>query len=134
MLQHLVSERRAFADGIAEMLDDGQFKVGRLAGRHTARRRRPFRRDEDQDCLSAGCHCAGLSDVTRLTCLDSWTSRQYAQSRSPAALVRLCGWKSVAMVMRYAHVTVEELAPSIDQLHPGETWRRTALESPKAHE
>jgi hypothetical protein len=40
----------------------------------------------------------------------------YAANRDLGALQKLGGWKSVKMVMRYAHVNVGELAHTIEKL------------------
>ena len=45
----------------------------------------------------------------------------YAKNRDLLALQRLGGWKSLAMVTRYAHVNVGELAHTINNLPWAET-------------
>lgn len=70
----------------------------------------------------AGACPAGLSCVTPHTCRHTWASWHYAPNRDLTALMRLGGWKTVSMVMRYAHGNVAELAPSIDRLLLGESW------------
>jgi integrase len=62
---------------------------------------------------------APASPTSRRTTVDTWATWHYAANRDLGALQKLGGWKSVAMVMRYAHVNVGELQHTIDRL-PGE--------------
>jgi hypothetical protein len=48
--------------------------------------------------------------------------------------MRLGGWKSEGMVMRYAHVNVEELKHTIDSLPVGEKLVDAAEDKGKTHE
>lgn len=59
------------------------------------------------------CRKAGISDFTPHDCRHTWATWHYRQNRDLTALMELGGWKSVEMVMRYAHVNTSHLAPSI---------------------
>jgi integrase len=95
---------------------------------------RPYERPKRLDDTSAGtriktawnaaCRRAGLIDLRPHDCRHTWATWHYASNRNIGALMRLGGWKSVRMVMRYAHVNVDEFADTIDRLpggNPGET-------------
>jgi integrase len=56
------------------------------------------------------------TDVTPHVCRHTFSTWHYAANRDLGALQRLGGWKSVKMVLRYAHVNVGELAHTIDRL------------------
>jgi integrase len=60
------------------------------------------------------CRRAGLPDFTPHDCRHTWATWHYAANRDIVALMKLGGWKSERMVLRYAHVNVAQLAPSID--------------------
>lgn len=61
--------------------------------------------------------------VTPHTCRHTWATWHYARHRDLLALMQLGGWKQISMVQRYAHVNVENLAPSIDALPAlGDSW------------
>lgn len=62
------------------------------------------------------CRRAGISDFTPHDCRHTWATWHYAANRDLPALMALGGWKSVEMVMRYAHVNTAHLAPSIGKL------------------
>jgi len=59
---------------------------------------------------------AGVSDFTPHDCRHTWASWHYAANRDLAALMQLGGWKSEKMVLRYVHVNVSHLAPTIDRM------------------
>ena len=59
------------------------------------------------------------TDVTPHVCRHTWATWHYAANRDLGALQKLGGWKSVKMVLRYAHVNVGELAHTIDKLPGG---------------
>jgi integrase len=59
---------------------------------------------------------AGLTDFHPHDCRHTWATWHYAQHRDPNALMALGGWKTPAMVFRYAHVNVEQFQDSIDAL------------------
>jgi integrase len=56
---------------------------------------------------------AGITDFTPHDCRHTWATWHYAANRDLIALMKLGGWKSERMVLRYAHVNVSQLAPSI---------------------
>jgi integrase len=90
---------------------------------------RPYSRPKRPDDKSAGtriktafggaCRRAGIIDFTPHGCRHTWATWHYAKNRDLGALQRLGGWKSIAMVMRYAHVNVEELSHTINALSGG---------------
>lgn len=109
--------------------------LANLPHRHDEVFRRPDglpyeRPDPDDDAdTSAGtriktafrgaCRRAGIEDFHPHDCRHTWATWHYAANRDLGALQRLGGWKSVRMVLRYAHVNVAELAHTIDRLPGG---------------
>jgi integrase len=89
----------------------------------------PYVRSKGIDDTSAGTRIktafgravarAGLEDFHPHDCRHTWATWHYAANRDLGALMRLGGWKSTAMVMRYAHANVAELGRTIDQLPGG---------------
>lgn len=85
--------------------------------------------EEDQSDTSAGtriatafkgaCRRAGIDDFHPHDCRHTWATWHYQANRDLGALQKLGGWKSVRMVMRYAHVNVAELSHTIDRLPGG---------------
>lgn len=63
---------------------------------------------------------AGIEDFTPHDCRHTWATWHYRANRDLTALMELGGWKSPAMVMRYAHVNTSHLAGSI-----GEIWGKS---------
>lgn len=63
---------------------------------------------------------AGITDFRVHDCRHTWATWHYAANRDLGALMRLGGWKSEKMVLRYAHVNVGELSHTIDRLPGGE--------------
>lgn len=59
---------------------------------------------------------AGISDFTPHDCRHTWATWHYRANRDLTALMELGGWKSAAMVMRYAHVNTSHLAGSISEI------------------
>jgi integrase len=90
---------------------------------------RAYERPKGGDDTSAGsriatgfdgaCRRAGIADFTPHGLRHTWATWHYARNRDLGALRTLGGWKSVAMVMRYAHVNVGELKHTIDRLPVG---------------
>lgn len=74
---------------------------------------------------------AGLVDFHPHDCRHTWATWHYQANRDLGGLKRLGGWKTDRMVLRYAHVNVGELAPSIDRL-PGVNLGDTTLKKRKA--
>lgn len=61
------------------------------------------------------------TDVTPHVCRHTWATWHYQANRDLTKLQELGGWKSLAMVMRYAHTNVETHAESINALPWDET-------------
>jgi integrase len=60
------------------------------------------------------CRRAGITDFSPHDCRHTWATWHYAANRDLIALMKLGGWKSERMVLRYAHVNASQLAPSIN--------------------
>jgi integrase len=56
-------------------------------------------------------------------CRHTWATWHYAAKRDLIALMKLGGWKSEKMVLRYTHVNVSHIAESIAAL-PWDNGRR----------
>ncbi|MCL2430174.1 MAG: site-specific integrase [Alphaproteobacteria bacterium] len=96
----------------------------------------PYERPEadDEEHISAGsristafagaCRRAGITNFHPHDCRHTWATWHYAANRDLGALQTLGGWKSVRMVMRYAHVNVDELRHTIDRLPGGKPMER----------
>jgi integrase len=103
----------------------------------------PYERPEkdDLDDTSAGtrissafagaCKRANIADFHPHDCRHTWATWHYAVNRDLGALQRLGGWKSVRMVMRYAHVNVDEHKHTIDRLPGGNLGEDQADENKK---
>lgn len=63
---------------------------------------------------------AGIQSCTPHTLRHTWATWHYAANRDLTALMALGGWKSVGMVMRYAHVNAAQHMSSIERLPSGE--------------
>jgi integrase len=89
----------------------------------------PYSRPKSADDTSGGtrikkafagaCRRAGIVDFHPHDCRHTWATWHYAHNRDLIGLMRLGGWKSERMVIRYAHVNVGELAHTIDNLPGG---------------
>jgi integrase len=64
--------------------------------------------------FKGACRRAGIEDFSPHDCRHTWATWHYAGNRDLIALMKLGGWKSERMVLRYAHVNVSQLAPSIE--------------------
>jgi hypothetical protein len=64
--------------------------------------------------FKGACRRAGITDFTPHDCRHTWATWHYAANRDLIALMKLGGWKSERMVLRYAHVNVSQLVPSIN--------------------
>jgi integrase len=77
--------------------------------------------------FAGACRRAGIADCTPHDCRHTFATWHYAANRDLTALQKLGGWKSVQMVLRYAHVNVGELKGTIDRLPGGKlgdgVWR-----------
>ena len=85
-----------------------------------------FRNAEDtsagtriKSAFAGACRRAGIADFHPHDCRHTWATWHYAANRDLGALMRLGGWKSIRMVMRYAHVNVGELQHTINKLPGG---------------
>jgi integrase len=91
--------------------------------------RKPYTRPRNADDTSAGtriktafggaCRRAGIVDFHPHDCRHTWATWHYVANRDLLQLMKLGGWKSERMVMRYAHVNVSEFQGSIDKLPGG---------------
>jgi integrase len=77
----------------------------------------------------AACRRAGISNFTPHDCRHTFATWHYAANRDLVGLMKIGGWKSERMVLRYAHVNVEHLAASIDLLPWGKSGRREFAEA-----
>jgi integrase len=90
---------------------------------------KPYSRPRHADDTSAGtgiksafrgaCRRAGIVNFHPHDCRHTWATWHYAINRDLGGLMKLGGWKSERMVMRYAHVNVGELQHTIDKLPGG---------------
>ena len=69
--------------------------------------------------FKAACRRAGIMDFTPHCCRHTWATWHYQANRDVGKLMELGGWKSVEMVMRYAHTNVSTHAESIENLPGG---------------
>lgn len=63
--------------------------------------------------FAGACRRARIKNFSPHDCRHTWATWHYMANRDLAALMLLGGWKSEAMVLRYAHVNVENLAGGI---------------------
>lgn len=90
---------------------------------------REYERPKSIDDTSAGTRIgtafraalkrAEIDDFRVHDCRHTWATWHYAANRDMGALMRLGGWKSEKMVLRYTHVNVGELSHTIDRLPGG---------------
>ncbi len=66
--------------------------------------------------FNAACRRAGIEDFSPHCCRHTWATWLYAETRDLLKLKELGGWKSLAMVERYAHVNTSHLQSAIDLL------------------
>jgi integrase len=69
--------------------------------------------------FAGACRRAGITDFSPHDCRHTWATWHYQANRDLGALQRLGGWKTVRMVLRYAHTNVSELSNSINALPGG---------------
>jgi integrase len=89
----------------------------------------PYERPKRPDDTSAGsrikkafagaCSRAEIDNFSAHGCRHTWATWHYAANRDVSALMRLGGWKTVSMVMRYVHANVDEHRHTIDRLPGG---------------
>jgi integrase len=77
--------------------------------------------------FKAACRRAGIKDFTPHGCRHTWATWHYARNKDLTALMHLGGWRSYSMVLRYAHMNVSHLAPSIDALPWEKSGKPSAL-------
>lgn len=66
--------------------------------------------------FNGACRRAGIKDFHPHDCRHTFATWHYALNRDLAALMRLGGWRTVTMVLRYAHVNASDLAPGVMKL------------------
>jgi integrase len=66
--------------------------------------------------FNGACRRADITDFSPHDCRHTWATWHYAANRDIIGLMKLGGWKSEKMVLRYAHINVSHLAGSIDAL------------------
>jgi integrase len=71
--------------------------------------------------FKAACRRSGIENFHPHDCRHTWATWHYSANRDLAALMALGGWKTVSMVLRYAHVNVSNLAPGVMRIggNPG---------------
>ncbi|ESY92820.1 site-specific integrase [Mesorhizobium sp. LNHC229A00] len=72
------------------------------------------------------------TDITPHVCRHTWASWHYQANRDFTKLQELGGWKTLAMVMRYAHTNVETHSESINALPWGKSGDQTGNEPKRA--
>lgn len=71
--------------------------------------------------FAGACRRAGILDFTPHCCRHTWATWHYQANRDLTKLQELGGWKTVSMVLRYAHTNVDQHAESIDKLPWGKS-------------
>ena len=69
--------------------------------------------------FKAACRRAGINDFRPHDCRHTWATWLYSETRDLRLLMDLGGWKTIALVERYAHVDPDHLRPAIDALPDG---------------
>jgi integrase len=69
--------------------------------------------------FKGACSRAGITDFHPHDCRHTWATWHYRANHDLGALQNLGGWKTLSMVMRYAHTNVAEHAHTIDKLPGG---------------
>jgi integrase len=82
--------------------------------------------------FAGACRRAGIADFSAHGCRHTWATWHYAANRDVSALMRLGGWKTVSMVMRYVHANVDEHRHTIDRLPGGNLGDSVASEAKSA--
>lgn len=70
--------------------------------------------------FQGACRRAGIEDFSPHDCRHTWATWLYAETGNLGDLMKLGGWKSESMVLRYAHGNPDHLKRSIDAL----PWRQ----------
>lgn len=66
--------------------------------------------------FKAACTRAKITNFHPHDCRHTWATWHYQENRDLNMLMHLGGWSSLSMVLRYAHVNVAHLAPSINKM------------------
>jgi len=69
-----------------------------------------------KSAFKGACRRAGIDNFHPHDCRHTWATWHYKANRSLTDLMSLGGWRSVAMVMRYAHVNVDDLSAGVNRL------------------
>lgn len=90
---------------------------------------RPYEEKQDgggqiKTAFKGACRRAGITDFTPHDCRHTWATWHYQINRDLIALMKLGGWKSEKMVLRYAHVNVENLSSSISSFPWGKSGEK----------
>jgi integrase len=109
-------------------------REGEVFQTHTGRPyARPKLRDDGSDggagvCIAGAfagaCHRAGIEDCHPHTCRHTFATWHYQTHRDLQRLMQIGGWKSIQMVMRYAHTNVDQHLASVDALPGGRLGER----------
>lgn len=95
---------------------------------------RPYEEKDDgggqiKTGFKGACRRAGIDDFTPHDCRHTWATWHYAANRDLIALMKLGGWKSEKMVLRYAHINVDNLAASINAIPWGKSGEQVKIKS-----
>lgn len=71
--------------------------------------------------FKGACRRAEITNFSPHDCRHTWATWHYAANRDLIALMKLGGWKSERMVLRYAHVNVGNLASTVNNLPWGKS-------------
>ncbi|MGV2074045.1 MULTISPECIES: site-specific integrase [Rhizobium/Agrobacterium group] len=109
--------------GVVAMLANLPHREGAVFRRHDGK---PYEVKEDgggqiKTGFKGACRRAGISDFHPHDCRHTWATWHYAANRDLITLMRLGGWKSERMVLRYAHINVDDLASSIESIPWGKS-------------
>lgn len=85
-------------------------------GKPYARKKNDEGGGQIKTAFNGACRRAGIIDFTPHDCRHTWATWHYTINRDLIALMKLGGWKSEKMVLRYAHLNVENLAASVNSL------------------
>ena len=84
--------------------------------------------------FAGACRRAAIHDFTPHGCRHTWATWHYQANRNLTALQSLGGWKTLSMVMRYAHTNVDEHAHTIDRLPGGNLGELIETEGKPQHD
>jgi integrase len=72
--------------------------------------------DKIKIVFKRACKRAGITKFRIHDTRHTWATWHYQANRDLGALMKLGGWKTMEMVMRYAHTNVDELSDTIERL------------------